>query len=196
MSVVYLRRDGDLITMVSDGILLFGDEIRSAEKLKRLKNCCIVGFCGYYRINDFICQELEKYDYEVIYKWKLRDWYDKLNSIIKDFYKVRALKESDISDDFDMIIVVKNKIYTISPTNNDQCLSIQDCSTSKEVSIGIDEYLLGAVWNGCEPVQALAKIIPHHAGLGWPIKQVLYNIEHKTYEERNYQEKYFKYVDC
>lgn len=196
MSVVYLRRDGDLITMVSDGILLFGDEVRSAEKLKRLKNGCIVGFCGYYRINDFICQELEEYDCEVMYNWKLRDWYDKLNSIIKDFYKVRSLKESDISDDFDIIIVVKDKIYTIGPTNNDQCLNIQDCSKAKEVSIGIDEYLLGAVWNGCEPVQALAGIIPHHASLGWPIKRVLYNLEHMTYDETNYQEKYFKYVDC
>ena len=195
MSVVYYQKNPHGAMIISDGIMLQGDIITSASKLQRLKSGVILGMVGDYRINQYIAQELNSNDIEEVSKWKLKDAYKRLSEIIKEFHTIQSLKEHDQEDSTALIIIAKETVFSVYLSEDCKRISVYDESEAKEVSIGYDEHLLGAIWCGEDPVYALAQIIPHHSKLDFPIKKIEIG-ENDFFNEVNLTKEAFKYVDC
>ena len=195
MSVVYYKKNPHGAIIISDGIMLQGDVISSAVKLQKLKGGVILGMVGDFRINQYIAQELNTDDAHEVSNWSLKDAYKRLSEIIKEFHQIQSLKEHDQRDSTALLIVAKQAVFTVFLSEDCEQISIYDESNSDEVSIGYDEHLLGAIWCGEDPVYALAKIIPHHSKLDFPIKKIEIG-EDRYYNESNYNKDAFKYVDC
>ena len=195
MSVVYYQKNSQGATIISDGIMLQGDIITSASKLRRLKSGVILGMVGDYRINQYIAQELSENDVEDVSRWRLKDAYKRLNGIIKEFHEIQSLKEHYQEDSTALIIIAKETVFSVYLSGDCKNISVYDESEAKEVSIGYDEHLLGAIWCGEDPVHALAKIIPHHSKLDFPIKKIKIG-ENNFFDEVNLTKEAFKYVDC
>ena len=91
-----------------------------------------------------------------------------------------------------MLIVVEEKIFTMFVSEDCTKITIYDESKAKYVSIGCSEHLMGAVWCGIDPVEALSWIIPKHRCLGFPIKEI-HGLLKETFTEHNYDQEAFKY---
>ena len=195
MSVVYYQKNPHGVTIISDGIMLQGEVISSAIKLQKLKGGVILGMVGDFRINQYIAQELNTDDVHEVSNWSLKDAYKRLSEIIKEFHQIQSLKEHDQGDSTALLIVAKQTVFTVFLSEDCERISVYDESNSDEVSIGYDEHLLGAIWCGEDPVIALAKIIPHHSKLDFPIRKIEIG-ETGTIMESTLTKEAFKYVDC
>lgn len=195
MSVVYYQKNPHGVTIISDGIMLQGEVISSAVKLQKLKGGVILGMVGDFRINQYIAQELNTDDAHEVSNWSLKDAYKRLSEIIKEFHQIQSLKEHDQGDSTALLIVAKQTVFTVFLSEDCERISVYDESNSDEVSIGYDEHLLGAIWCGEDPVIALAKIIPHHSKLDFPIRKIEIG-ETGIIMESTLTKEAFKYVDC
>lgn len=195
MSVVYYKKDPHGAVIISDGIMLQGEIISSAVKLQKLKGGVILGMVGDFRINQYIAQELNTDDVHEVSNWSLKDAYKRLSEIIKEFHQIQSLKEHDQGDSTALLIVAKQTVFTVFLSEDCERISVYDESNSDEVSIGYDEHLLGAIWCGEDPVIALAKIIPHHSKLDFPIRKIEIG-ETGIIMESTLTKEAFKYVDC
>lgn len=195
MSVVYYQKNPHGAIIISDGIMLQGEVISSAVKLQKLKGGVILGMVGDFRINQYIAQELNTDDVCEVSNWSLKDAYKRLSEIIKEFHQIQSLKEHDQGDSTALLIVAKQTVFTVFLSEDCERISVYDESNSNEVSIGYDEHLLGAIWCGEDPVIALAKIIPHHSKLDFPIRKIEIG-ENDFFNEVNLTKEAFKYVDC
>lgn len=193
MSVIYLENDCNYIRVISDGILLQGDEISSAEKLFKLNNGIILGFCGDFNINQYIKYRLSRLEECYIKEHNnLKHWYEFFTAIIKEFHETNSISENTLDISSEIIIVVEDKIFTMFVSEDCTRITIYDESKSKRISLGYSEHLMGAVWCGIDPVEALSWIIPKHRCLGFPIKEIC-GVLKGPYLERNYDKEAFKY---
>lgn len=193
MSVVYLEKDLNHIRVISDGILLQGDEVSSAEKLFKLDNGIIVGFCGDFNINQYIKDRLARLEREYVKEFNtLKCWYEFFTETIKDFHELNTISEHTLDISSEVLLVAQDKIFTMFVSEDCTRITIYDESNSKHVAIGYSEHLLGAVWCGIDPVEALSWIIPKHRCLGFPIKEI-HGLLKETFTEHNYDQEAFKY---
>ena len=146
MSVVYLERDLNHIRIISDGILLQGDEVSSAEKLFKLDNGIIVGFCGDFNINQYIKDRLARLEREYVREFNtLKCWYEFFTETIKDFHELNAISEHTLDISSEVLIVAEEKIFTMFVSEDCTKITIYDESKAKYVSLGCSEHLMGAV---------------------------------------------------
>ena len=192
MSVVYLERDLNHIRVISDGIFLQGDEISSAEKLFKLDNGMIIGFCGDFNINQYIKDRVAHLEQGYIREHNsLRCWYEFFTETIKSFHELNTISEYTLDVSSEVLIVAEEKIFTMFISEDCTKITIYDESKAKCVSLGYSEHLMGAVWCGIDPVEALSWIIPKHRCLGFPIKEI-FGVLKGPYLERNYDKEVFK----
>lgn len=192
MSVIYLENDMNYIRVISDGIMLQGDEISALEKLFKLDNGVIVGFCGDFDINQYIKYKLTCLENTYIQSHNsLKCWYEFFTEVIKEFHTTNTISEYKLDVASEMLIVAEDKIFTIYLSEDCTKITIYDESKSKHISLGCSEHLMGAVWCGVDPVEALSWIIPKHRCLGFPIKEI-FGVLKGPYLERNYDKEAFK----
>lgn len=193
MSVIYLENDKNYIRVISDGILLQGDEISSAEKLFKLDNGIIIGFCGDFNINQYIKDRIARLEQEYIREHNtLKCWYEFFTETIKNFYEISAISEHTLDTSSEILIVAEEKIFTMFISEDCTKITIYDESKAKYVALGCSEHLLGAVWCGIDPVMALGYIIPKHRCLGFPIREIS-GVLKSNYSVTNYDQEAFKY---
>lgn len=193
MSVVYLERDCNHIRVVSDGILLQGNEVSTAEKLFKLSNNIILGFCGDFNANQYIKERLSKLEKGYIREHNsLKCWYEFFVGLIKEFHEITSVSDSSLDISSEILLVAEDKIFTLFVSDDCTKVTIYDETNASHVSIGFSEHLLGAVWCGIDPVEALSWIIPKHNCLGFPIKEI-YGLLKETFTEHIYDQEAFKY---
>lgn len=192
MSVIYLENDCNYIRVISDGIMLQGNEISNSEKLFKLDNGIIVGFCGDFNINQYIKYKLACLENIYIQSHNsLKCWYEFFTEVIKEFHTINVISEYELDVASEMLIIAEDKIFTIYLSEDCTRITIYDESKSKRISLGYSEHLMGAVWCGVDPIEALSWIIPKHRCLGFPIKEIC-GVLKGPYLERNYDKEAFK----